>query len=139
MIIFSQAVIEDRLQALTRALDSDPNGGGQLKIYPATQPSAGAGVSTAPLAVLTFAKPSLNNVTGAVLTLNNPAQAMVLVSGVAAWARLENGAGQWVADLNVGLAGSGAAVALSNGAATPSLQLYAGGTVSVTLAKLAEA
>jgi hypothetical protein len=88
------------------------------------------------LATATFPKPSLSHVSANILTLLNPATSLVTVTGEAAWARLENGSNQWVADLDVGVAGSGAAVILDNGSGT--LMLYAGGEFSVTLAKLQE-
>jgi hypothetical protein len=137
MIVFSPAVISDRLQALTRALDLDPTLPGRLSLMSAPIPAAGQPpVGSQVLAVATFPKPSLSHVSANVLTLLNPATSLVTVTGEAAWARLENGSNQWVADLDVGVAGSGAAVILDNGSNT--LMLFAGGEFSVTLAKLQE-
>lgn len=134
---FSLAVISDRLQALTRAMDAHPSQPARLLIYTAPVPSAGQPPDTAQLlAELVFPKPSLNNVTAKTLNLLNPATTLVSMTGEPAWARIENGAGQYVADLDVGVAGSGAAVILDNGSNT--LMLYAGGELSVTLAKLQE-
>jgi hypothetical protein len=135
---FSLAVISDRLQAMTRAMDADPVQPARLKIYAAPVPAAGQPPDTAVLlATLAFPRPSLDNVTNKTLTLLNPSTTLVSTTGEAGWARIENGAGQYVVDLDVGVAGSGAAVILNNG--TPdSLMLYAGGELSVTLAKLQE-
>lgn len=137
MIAFSLAVISDRLQALTRAMDADPVQPARLRIYSAPVPSAGQPPDTAQLlATLVFPKPSLSSVSVTTLTLLNPTTTLVATTGEAAWARIENGAGQYVADLDVGGAGSSAAVILDNG--SNSLMLYAGGELSVTLAKLQE-
>lgn len=137
MIAFSLAVISDRLQALTRAMDADPVQPARLRIYSAPVPSSGQPPDTAQLlATLVFPKPSLSSVSVTTLTLLNPATTLVATTGEAAWARIENGAGQYVADLDVGVVGSGAAVILYNG--SNSLMLYAGGELSVTLAKLQE-
>jgi hypothetical protein len=93
------------------------------------------------LAQLVFPKPSLDNVTGTQLTLRNPPTALVQVTGVATWARLVNGAGQYVADMDVGIDGDPLAdVIIRKGDGTPadSTQLYAGGEFSVVLARLVE-
>lgn len=138
MITFSQTVISDRLQALTRALDTDDTPG-KLLIYSAPIPSPGqaAGAAIA-LCSLSFPKPSLSGVAGKVLTLINPAPGIVTATGVAAWARLVTGNGVYIADLDVGLPLSAAAVVLDNGADVPTLTLYAGGEITVTLATLQE-
>ena len=135
---FSLAVISDRLQSMTRAMDADPVQPARLKIYSAPVPAAGQPPDTAVLlATLVFPRPSLDNVTNKTLTLLNPSTTLVSTTGEADWARIENGAGQYVVDLDVGAAGDDAAVILNNG--TPgSLMLYAGGELSVTLAKLQE-
>ena len=132
-ISYSAAVISDRLQALTRALDAGA-GAGKLTVYGGTQPTAGGAASGAALVVLTFPKPSLNSVSGGLLTLKNPAAAAVAVDGVATWARLSDSGGVWVADVNVGAAGTGAAIEIS----ASSAQLYAGADLAVTVATLAE-
>ena len=135
---FSLAVISDRLQSMTRAMDADPVHPSRQKIYSAPVPAAGQRPDTAVLlATLVFPRPSLDNVTNKTLTLLNPSTTLVSTTGEADWARIENGAGQYVVDLDVGAAGDDAAVILNNG--TPgSLMLYAGGELSVTLAKLQE-
>ena len=135
---FSLAVISDRLQSMTRAMDADPVQPARLKIYSAPVPAAGQPPDTAVLlATLVFPRPSLDNVTNKTLTLLNPSTTLVSTTGEADWARVENGAGQYVVDLDVGAVGDDAAVILNNG--TPgSLMLYAGGELSVTLAKLQE-
>jgi len=138
-LVFSSTVISDGLQALTRALDSDPSNPGRIRIYSDPQPSPGQAPGAATLlALATFPKPSLDNVTGYVLTLNLPATVLVAASGVASWARLENGAGVFVADAVVGLPGSGKPVEIDNGALVPTLTIYAGGDLTIGLARLTQ-
>jgi hypothetical protein len=144
MITFSPAVISDRLQALTRGLDSDPANPGKLVVYSGTRPAAGQAPDPLSnvLATAIFPKPSLSNVTGSALTLQNPATTLVQVTGLATWARLTNGAGQYVADVDVGTdADIGVEVVIrkANGQPADTTQFYAGGEFSITLARLVEA
>jgi hypothetical protein len=136
MISFSNAVISDRLQALTRALDSDPLLPGRLLIYSDTRPARGATppVGAYLLASLSFTTPSLDNVLASVLTLRNPVTTLVNISGLATWARMVNGAGQFVADMDVGATGSSAECIIN----ATDTQLWAGGELSVSLARLSE-
>ena len=88
-VAFSPAVISDRLQALTRALDLDPTNPGRMHIISAPAPADGQPIppSAQILATVLFPKPSLDNVTGKVLTLLNPSTALVLVSPTPRFAR----------------------------------------------------
>lgn len=145
MIEFSNAVISDRLQALTRAIDSDPVNNGKLLIYGGVRPSKGAEVAEQHplLATLIFPRPSLDHVLVNTLSLHNPATALIQVAGLATWARIVNGADQFVADLSVGVEGSGADAILrrvvDGGEITAAnTMLYAGGIASVALMKLTE-
>lgn len=140
---YSLAVISDRLQALTRQLDADPSSPGRMLVYDSPRPASGQMPNPAPtlLAQLIFPRPSLDSVTGTQLTLRTPAPALVLVTGVATWVRLVNGAGQYVADMDVGIDGDPTAdVLIRNADGTPatSTQLYAGGEFSVAMAYLIE-
>ncbi|MEC7120590.1 MAG: hypothetical protein VXW65_11915 [Pseudomonadota bacterium] len=133
-IVFSPAVVSDRLQALTRALDADSDAG-QLLIYSGAQPSAGDVPAGDLLIALSFSKPSMSGISGGVLTLSNPAPEFVAISGIATWGRLTDGAGAWVADVSVGAQGSGAVFEINQ----PTTQLYAGAELTVTVATLTEA
>ena len=132
-ISFSAAVVSDRLRALTRALDSGGTGG-KLLIYGGTQPAAGASASGV-LAIFTFPVPSLDGVTGSTLTLNEPPAALVSATGDATWGRLTDGAGNWIADVTVGVTGSGAVIVIDSDTPT----VYAGAQLTVTVATLTEA
>jgi hypothetical protein len=136
MIEFSDAVISDRLQALTRALDADTSLPGRLQVYSGDRPARGANAPANAylLGALSFVRPSLDNVLQRVLTLRNPPTTLVSISGIATWARMVNGAGQFVADMDAGAIGSDAECIINSVTA----QLYAGGELSVSLAKLTE-
>lgn len=140
---YSLAVISDRLQALTRRLDADLALPGRLLLYSAPRPASGdlAQGPAAQLAALVFPKPSIANVTGSTLTLQSPATALAQATGDVAWARLVNGSGQFVADMDAGIDPLVCEVLLlqPNGDPATSATLYVGGQVSVALAQLAEA
>ena len=133
MMTFSDAVIADRLKALTRALDAKTSGG-KLRLYGGTQPAAGATTSQTLLCELVFPKPSAGSVSNKILSINNPAAAMALADGTVTWARLVDGDNVWIADCNAGGQASTAVVRIQNADGT----VYAGGSVTVTLAQLKE-
>jgi hypothetical protein len=139
MISFALSVVSDRLQALTRALDADATLPGYLVIYGGNRPASGAGHSNSALARLTFLRPSLDNVTQSILTLRNPLPTLVSGSGLATWARMFNGAGQFVADVDVGVDDEDIIVLDQLGQPALTAQLYAGGELSVSLLRLVEA
>lgn len=126
-IAFSPTVTADRLQALTRALDQSPSAPGQMRVYGGAQPPAGDAPTGPILVTLLFQKPSaglvVTSTLTSTLTLAMPTPGMVINSGIATWARFTDGAGAFVADIDVGIVGSTAALQLS-GAST---QIYAGG------------
>lgn len=144
MISYALSVISDRLQALTRALDADPTLPGKLLVYDGPRPVAGGAPDAASsvLATLVFPRPSLNNVTTNVLTLLNPLPTMVTTTGLATWARMTSGSGQFVADMDVGTdANTGVEVIIRKADSSPAdtTNLYAGGEFSVAMARLVEA
>ena len=141
---YSLAVISDRLQALTRQLDADPNLPGRMLVYDGTRPASGQAPDSSSLLLgqLTFPRPSLDSVTGTQLTLRNPPTTLVQTTGLATWARLVNGAGQYVADMDVGTdADTDVEVVIrkADGSPADTTNLYAGGEFSVSLARLVEA
>ena len=144
MISYALSVISDRLQALTRALDADPTLPGKLLVYDGPRPAAGGAPDSASsvLATLVFPRPSLNNVTTNVLTLLNPPPTMVTATGLATWARMVSGSGQFVADMDVGTdADTDVEVVIRKVDNSPAdtANLYAGGEFSVSLARLVDA
>lgn len=137
---YSSAVISDRLQALTRRLDSDPALPGRLRIFSAPKPSPGGlpGAATE-LATLSFPKPSLQGVVGKVLTLLAPPTTLIGATGDAFWGRLEAGSGEWVGDGLVGLIEDGVVTQPGDFLIVgDSVRLFAGGELTVLVAKLQE-
>lgn len=132
-IVLNPTVTEDRARALSRALDADTNPG-KLKIYAGTQPSAGGSPSGALLVTLTFPDPSADTYSSGVLALHEPTANNAVADGLATWARLEDGAGTWVADCTCGATGSGQPVIINASTA----DIYAGGLVSVTAITVSE-
>ena len=144
MMSFALSVISDRLQALTRALDADPALPGKLVIYDGPRPSSGDNpdpVSSA-LATCVFPRPSLDSVTTFTLRLRQPLPTMVTTTGLATWARMVSGSGQFVADMDVGTdADTNVEVIIRKVDNSPAdtTNLFAGGEFSVSMARLVEA
>ncbi len=137
-LALSPAVIADRLKALTRAIDGG-GAAGTLNIYDGTRPGTGAAITTQnKLAALPFAYPSAGTISGTTLPLLIGASQLALKTGTAAWARITASDGAFVADMDVGVSGSGKEVELAAGG-TPTVQLYEGGDVSASVASLVEA
>ena len=132
----SAALVNDRLSALTRALDG-ATPPGKAKVYGTPMPSTGgASTSATLLAEFTFAKPSCLSVSGGVLSIAAPADVLGLATGVAEWVRFTDGAGVFVMDLNGGGLASGAAAIVVSDAGTN--LVYLGGTVSLLATTLTE-
>lgn len=138
-LAFSTAVIQDRLKALTRAIDGG-GAAGVLNIYDGTRPATGAAITTQnKLAALPFSFPSAGSVSGSTLNLAMPsASTLALKTGIASWARIVDSAGTFVADMDVSASGGSGEVQLA-AASTPTVQLYEGGEVSASLPTLVEA
>jgi len=131
-LAFSTAVLQDRLQALTRAIDAG-SAAGFLNLYDGTRPSTGGAVTTqVKLAALRFADPSAGSISGLTLTLLLGAPVLALKSGIATWARITDSDGNFVADMDVGATGSNKEVELT------ATQVYEGGEVSAAVASLVE-
>lgn len=132
MITLSIPVKNSRLAVIGNALDAAV-AGGVLRIYSAPRPAIGEELTEQILLVeIRLPKPSILSLDAGKLTFAPIGEALCRRSGKAAWARLADGDGHWVADLDVGLADSGAEVELSK------LALFAGGAVNVQLAEISE-
>ncbi len=131
-LAFSTTVIQARLHALTNAIDGG-GAAGLLNLYDGTRPATGAAITTQnKLCAALFALPSAGSISGGTLTLAMGASVLALMTGVAAWGRITDSTGAFVADLDVGATGSGKEVELS------ATQLYAGGEVAISVASLVE-
>jgi hypothetical protein len=126
----SPAVVSAMLSAVLAKIDADSINPATLTIYPAPMPSPGSvlGIGAA-LCVLYLADPA-GSVDANVLTVTAPISAQRSGSGAATWARLSDGAGNWVMDLDVTLTGGGGAVQLDQ------VDGYTGGFITLTAAAL---
>lgn len=132
MIALAEHVRNARLQAVADALD-DGSAAATLVLYDGAQPDPGAPITDqTQLAAHAFSRPAAATIESGKLTFAAIADAMAAAAGIAAWARAFDGAGAWVMDMDVGEAGSGAAVIIS------STTLYAGALVRVVSATLTE-
>lgn len=130
---FSSAVVADRLQAFTRAIDAG-EGGGKIKLYSGTKPSPGMAHTQTLLCELTLPKPSSVSVVNGVLTIAAPFSAMALLDGVVTWCRLTDSSDNWVADCDAGGTSSSAVFRINN----ENGEIFAGGQVVVSVAQLKE-
>lgn len=137
-LAFSTTVIQNRLKALTNALDGG-GAAGKILLYDGTRPgTAGAAVTTQNLlATQLFALPSAGTISGTTLTLLTGAPVLASANGLSTWARFTDSTGAFVADMDVGEAGSGKEIELTADA-HPYNQLYQGGVVNVNVASLVE-
>lgn len=98
MIVVSADLLADlttaRLQALAAQLE-----GGAVVCYPAPRPEAGGAPAWPPVARIPFA-PGVGTIAAGALAVTTPIEGQVQQSGNIAWARVESGAGAWVADLD---------------------------------------
>ena len=132
MITLSSAVKSLRLQAVPTYLDSGASAG-KLRVYDGTQPASGATpTGNNLLAELIFPKPSFDTVTSGIMYFKIPDPVLALLDGTATWVRLLTGDNVFVADLNAGVSGSGAACIFDN------TTIYAGGTVTALSLALTE-
>ena len=121
MLTFATALRTARAQLLADAIDEGAAGAATLKLYGGTRPGSGAAITDQPLLIsLPLAYPCAQSVNGGVLTLKAIAEAMVSGNGTISWGRFSNRDGGFVADLDVGLTGSGAVLEI------PVLEVYAG-------------
>ena len=123
----SNDIKNDRAQVHADALDD-----GVLLLYTGTIPSSG-GAITDQVLLCTLQLPSpAGSVALGIFTLDSGVEAIAVATGVAAWARVKDGFGAWVMDMDVGASGSGAAII-----ATP-VEVFAGGTVRINQFRLIE-
>lgn len=107
---------------------------GTLNIYGTPRPAdADTAVGAAVLlATLTFSSPAGTVSTGTWTADPLPQPGLILATGSALWARLRDSAGVTIADVEVGVTGSGTAVTLA------ALSLVAGGLVTVSSCAIIE-
>lgn len=124
MITFAPVVRRARLEALMQALDGATTPG-RVRIYAGIRPPPGASpaADNSLLVEILLARPCAH-IDDTTLTLSSIPETMVVRSGDPSWARLVDGDGHYVADIDAGADGD------LEVAPRP---LYAGGTVSLEL------
>lgn len=133
MFALNVSIKNSRLAVIKDAIDA-AQGAGKIMIYTAPVPDPpGSPVSTQTLlAELTFSKPC-GSIDGGVLTFSTiQEESNAPATGTAAWARITDGDGNWVADVDVGDSSSSAVIKLNT------TQIYQGGIVRITSASIAE-
>lgn len=129
-LAFSPTVIQNRLKALTNALDAGGSAG-KVLLFDGTRPSQAGGAVTTQrlLASQPLAYPSAGGITGLTLTIQWGAPVLGSASGLATWARFTDSNGNFVADMDAGPKGSGVEIEL-DADIEPKNQIYEGGVVS---------
>lgn len=124
MITLSPAHAAERAAAALAATLTKLNsgaGGASVSLYATVRPANSAAAGGDPLAVITLAKPA-GVIDAGVLTLTLPDDALILLTGIALWARITVDSGI-VLDSDVSDMAGTAMIRLA------STQLYAGGSV----------
>lgn len=115
----SVALNEARLAAVEAflALGTDP---AMAQIYDGTRPAFGAAPTGNLLTTILLSEP-MGTVAGGALSVATTAEALIVNTGIATWARVTNGNGTIAWDCDVSATGGGGELQL------PSTALYAGG------------
>jgi len=120
-----------QLQLIVDAIDADSNPG-YMEMYDGDQPATGAAVTDQTLlGVLTFSQPCGVVVAGEIEFDTITGEDGALDSGTITWARVYDGAGNFVMDMDVGTEGQGKAITMNTTAVTQGAPIsLAGGTLS---------
>ena len=130
MILLTIQAKNARLAGLRDAIDT---GGGtaHLRLYAGPQPPLGQPPGGGHLVSISLPAPC-GTVANGELALSVPSWVVVSASGTLAWGRITSRAGEVIADLTVGVTGSGQAIECN------SLAVAAGGLLAITNAVLRE-
>jgi hypothetical protein len=113
---YNTTVRNDRMTVVRNAAN-----GGKLSLYSGTKPAGGGAITTL-LAEFNLANPS-GTVTGGVLTFTDPANATVVASGQATWARITDSSSAWVADFTCSQVGGDGEIRLTEDDLTTGMTL----------------
>lgn len=130
MLVLSDFAKNLRLNALVDAISVGVPAS-RLNLMSGGQPAAG-GSSGIILASIPLPINLIGTLENGVLTFADIEVATVQQNGTTSWARIVDGEGNWVVDMDVGLNGSGASITIDN------LTLFQGAFVSVISAVLQE-
>ena len=132
-LTYTVAVKNARAQALTNLIDASA-AAGSITIYTGAAPAAAGAITTQlPLIVIPLQKPCFASIASGVITLDAITEQMVQTTGAAGWARIANGDGVAIADMSVGVNGSGADIEL------PTVNLIQGAYIRITAGQITEA
>lgn len=129
---YTASVKNVRAQALASKIDAatDP---AHMIIYSGARPlGVGAITDQVALVTLVLKKPCYTSITDGILYLDTIVEQMVMTSGHATWARIVDGSGTPVGDMDIGVAGSGADIVL------PTVDLIQGSYVRITAGQIRE-
>ncbi|MGL6489759.1 hypothetical protein ACSZNX_01275 [Aeromonas veronii] len=133
MISYAEGLRTSRAQLLATAIDTGSGASAKLTIYTGTKPAPGAATTDQlALVALTFSHPCAKTISGGVLTLKPLAEQMATASGVPTWGRIVDRDGTFVADLDVGVPGSGADLEI------PASEFFAGALIRINNATITE-
>lgn len=129
---YTVAVKNARAQAFTNLIDASATAG-SITIYTGTAPSGvGAITNQTALIVIPLQHPCVSSIANGVITLAAISEQMVPVTGKVGWARIKNGDGVAIADITVGLNGSGSDIEL------PTVDLIQGAYIRITAGQITE-
>ena len=104
-LALTTALRNAHLDAITAAIDAGA-GAGVVRIYDGARPASG-GTATTLLGTVTCTDPAAPAASGGVLTFNAFTEdSSADATGTASWARIEDSAGAWVMDMDVGTSGT---------------------------------
>jgi len=127
---FSSTLRNARATAIINAIDA--GGVGSIELYSGFQPATGGVITTQTLlATAQFFTPC-GSATAGTLTFNAISNAAAIANGFIEWARILNGSGQFVMDLDCGDASSNAALRFAD------LETKEGGSVIIASASITE-
>lgn len=106
------------------------SGRSKLKVYSGTMPAAGAAVTTQVLLLVIQLDATPGVMVGDALHLSANTVGLILATGTPAWARLENGDGEWGGDLTASAPAAGGEVQLE--VSTLGTLLMGGGSALVS-------
>lgn len=131
-IAFSTALRNARLQKIIDALDAAATPG-KILLYSATRPATGAAITDQTLlGTITLADPCAT-ISAGVLTFGTFVEdSSADATGTIAWARGEDGDGNFVMDLGCGVSGSGQELIFNT------LSVQAGGVIQILSGSLTE-
>lgn len=131
MIFLATIAKTARLNGLKSAISGSGTGTAQIRLYSGTMPADFGAPQGQPLVTINL-DASVGTVSGDTLTLDVPPSVTVSASGVIGWGRIISKDGDTIADMTVGMTGSGQAIEVN------SLTVYAGGLLSIASAQLRE-